>query len=157
MKIPFAKYLRPIKRIWVILKKHNYSIKNIVGIFSSNEAKRHPLVSIKEKNGFSIIEIQEYINLPIYDNKEKKDRGYHKFGNTWWYNLNCPYSFHYFDINSFYPKKYFKTECTGHPDSNVGEEIYHYMQKVYQNLFGKTFDSVLELGTGGGRLLANLK
>jgi hypothetical protein len=87
-------------------------------------------------------------SLPIFDGST--DNGYHSYSQKWWTNSVCPYAYRYLSIDPLYPSEYF--EIADHPDDNKGSELYNYMQETYENIFKKTFTSVLELGTGSGSL-----
>ncbi|HTI03664.1 MAG TPA: glycosyltransferase family 2 protein [Acidisoma sp.] len=78
-------------------------------------------------------------------------KGYHAYGNEWWRNLECPYSFKYISLDTLYPEQYFEPEI-GHPSDAAASDLYRYMQQVYSFLFGRKFSSVIELGTGGGEI-----
>lgn len=88
-------------------------------------------------------------SVVIFENGE--DDGYHRFGTKWWQNKNCPYSYQYLSLDSLYPSEYFEPGG-GHPDRKTSDKIYRYMQERYSKLFGEPFESVLELGTGGGEI-----
>jgi hypothetical protein len=84
--------------------------------------------------------------------KNEVDSVSHIFSIAWWYNLNCPYAFNYLDLDSFYPEVYFVKEDIGHPSDFESQNLYDYVQKVYQDITGSKFKSILELGTGGGEI-----
>ncbi len=124
---------------------------NGAGLVSKKNAPSHPLVRKETKNGLDVYEIEKEITVNIFP-ATGKDTGYHKYSNAWWYNLDCPYAYSYINIDSLYPKQYFSTEDTGHPDQKASAELYAYMQSVYTAFFSKPFTSLLELGTGGGEI-----
>lgn len=101
------------------------------------------------ENGMNLIELAREESFSVW--AEGRDEGYHDYGNQWWSNLNCPFSFKYLAVDPLYSSKYF-TVATGHPDPTVGSELYEYMQRVYFGVFGRQFASVLELGTGAGEI-----
>ena len=101
-----------------------------------------------DQEDLELLKIAKEEQCVIYD---ASDNGFHGFGNDWWINENCPYSYKNISIDSMYPEKYFGKE-TGHPNEHMASEIYRYMQQIYQKLFGRHFRSVLELGTGGGEI-----
>jgi len=137
----------PILKIWHFPR----TISNCFGIISTKNAPQHPIINRFKKNNFEVIEIDEEINVEIFDSKGKHV-GYHNYSSAWWYNLNCPYAFSYINIDSLYPKKYFSGEDIGHPDVQFAKDLYEYMQTTFESLVGRKFDSILELGTGGGEI-----
>ena len=50
-----------------------------------------------------------------------------------------------------YPCEYFNSK-TGHPTSEIALDLYTYMQKIFQLIFERSFNSILELGSGGGEI-----
>ena len=127
-----------------------YRISNLFGLVSRRNPKCHPIELVENINGLEVFKIQKTLKVMVF--KNSKDEGYHNFSNAWWYNLSCPYSFSYLDVDSLYPKEYFNDSEIGHPDLNVAEDLYEYMQKVYTSLTGRSFKTVLELGVGGGEI-----
>ena len=111
---------------------------------------RHTVLSETHHNNHTILEISKEEDCQIFDGSGT-DHGYHQYGNDWWTNLQCPYAFKYLSIDSMYPDRYFG-DGIGHPDYKTGSEIYTYMRETYSALFGRNFDKVLELGTGGGEI-----
>lgn len=102
-----------------------------------------------EDTDIRIVELAREERCDIYEGSS--GRGYHRYGNDWWSNLDCPYSYKYLSIDSLYPDQYFGIG-TGHPDDRLASELYAYMQSTYAALFGREFYSILELGTGGGEI-----
>jgi hypothetical protein len=102
------------------------------------------------KDVIEITEIKKEEQCELYAGGE--DDGYHSYGNDWWTNINCPYSYKYLSIDSLYPAKYF--QGVGHPDDTVSSQIYQYMQVIFRGIFGRPFNSVIEFGTGGGEITA---
>lgn len=78
--------------------------------------------------------------------------GYHSFGSNWWFNENCPFAFKYLNLDSLYIPEYFNNTNTGHPNQQQALELYSYMQQIYTEVTGHGFNSILELGAGGGEL-----
>ena len=77
--------------------------------------------------------------------------GYHPYGTSWWTNLDCPYAYKYLSLDSLYPSDYF-AEDAAHPNKQESLTLYNYMQSTYQAFFKSPFNSILELGTGGGEI-----
>jgi len=77
--------------------------------------------------------------------------GNSQYGNAWWSNPDCPYSFVYLSLDSLYRRDYFWLPI-GHPIEASAEKIYGYMQEVYTAIFNRPFSSILELGSGGGEI-----
>lgn len=100
-----------------------------------------------------LIELAKEENCNIY--KDDPKLGYHDYGNDWWSNSNCPYSYKYLSIDSLYPEQYFGNGV-GHPNDKMAADLYRYMQDTYASLFGRNFYSILELGTGGGEITRQL-
>jgi|688.fasta_scaffold546184_1 2-polyprenyl-3-methyl-5-hydroxy-6-metoxy-1,4-benzoquinol methylase len=144
-----------MKKVWSLITRIYYQFSvfrfgNIFGLLSRKSPKSHPIISISEVNGHKLFTICPTLKVQVF--KNEIDNGYHKFSNAWWYNINCPYSFNYLDIDSLYPEIYFQNDDTGHPNQLISQSLYEYMQKVYQDITGKKFKSILELGTGGGEI-----
>lgn len=78
------------------------------------------------------------------------DDGYHKFGNNWWTNQDCPKAYTYADLDASYSKEYF--DQGSHPDGIRAEDLYFYMQEIFSSIFKRPFQSVLEIGGGSGEL-----
>lgn len=96
-----------------------------------------------------VLELSREEHCDIY--KDDPDLGYHAYGNGWWSNPDCPFSYKYLSIDTLYPERYFGVGV-GHPNDQMASELYAYMQSTYAALFGREFHSVLELGTGGGEI-----
>lgn len=105
----------------------------------------HPIKNKIELGDITVVEISKEVDCTP---------DYHSFGNSWWINEECPYSYKYLSLDSLYPADYYdvEKENRGHPDVNMGRELYRYMQEIYQKVRGRRFVSVLELGTGGGEI-----
>lgn len=127
-----------------------FFFRNIIGLISKKSPSRHPIISVEKLNGHIVTTISRTLKVQVF--KNDKDNGYHFFSNAWWYNLNCPYAFNYLDLDSLYPEIYFQHNDLGHPDKSDSENLYAYMQKVFTEVTGKKFESILELGTGGGEI-----
>jgi beta-1,4-mannosyl-glycoprotein beta-1,4-N-acetylglucosaminyltransferase len=111
---------------------------------------QHTIISVKTATSeIPIVTLQCEESVQIFDGK---DNGYHPYGTQWWTNPKCPHSFKYLNIDSMYPSVYFNDPNIGHPPERVSEIIYSYMQEMYQKIFGREFNSILELGTGGGEI-----
>jgi len=110
---------------------------------------RHRKLSERSYNGIKVVEIADQENLTVKVS-ERSDDGYHSYGNDWWTRPECPYSYKYLSINSMYPEAYFVGH--GHPDHDKASDLVDYMQEVYRKLFGRQFESILELGCGGGEI-----
>jgi len=80
------------------------------------------------------------------------DKGFHPYGTKWWTNPECPFAYKYLCLDTLYAPSYFASEGTGHPTHDKAQELYQYMQRIYAGLFGKRFDNIIELGTGGGEI-----
>ena len=112
--------------------------------------KRHHLISQKRlSNGLIITAIEPYAIL--HTHRDGVDIGYHKYGNDWWYNRKCPYAFQYLKLDDLYPSEYFNSKI-GHPTSEIALDLYTYMQKIFRLVFERSFDSILELGSGRGEI-----
>jgi 2-polyprenyl-3-methyl-5-hydroxy-6-metoxy-1,4-benzoquinol methylase len=86
-----------------------------------------------------------------YDNQGiRAYSGWHNYGSFWWFDPRCPYAFKYARLDDVYPEPYFDREA--HPQIGQALQIYRWMQEEYQELVGRPFRSVLELGTGGGQI-----
>lgn len=72
------------------------------------------------------------------------------FNHLWWSDPTDARAFTYSDPNEEYDKEYFDSEH--HPDEDVAEKLYSYMQQTYKMLFGRYFTSVIEFGSGGGQI-----
>lgn len=108
----------------------------------------HPVIKQTKIKIHDVVQIAKEQDCKVFDGT--KDVGYHQYGNSWWLNPSCPYSFKYLSLESLYPYDYFNVP--GHPDANMGADLYAYMQQVYKDVFDKKFRSVLELGTGSGEI-----
>ncbi len=113
------------------------------------KAKAHPLLGTRTVSGNMIFIIEKEERLQLF--KDKKDCGYHDFGTQWWINPDCPYAFKYLALDAMYPQDYFEQD-KGHPDFQAANHLYGYMQKTYRELFDRRFQTILELGTGGGEI-----
>lgn len=110
-----------MRKIKYLLKKliflsNRSRLSNLLGMVSSKAPNRHPTILKKKIGGIEIQSIETVLKVKIF--KNDKDKGYHNYSNAWWYNLNCPYAFSYLDLDSLYPKQYFKHVGIGHPDSS---------------------------------------
>lgn len=143
------KYLKTLKTN-INLLLFNHGVSNMFGLISKDKSSTHPWLNTYTILEYKVFEIQQEVNIEVYD--IGNHTGFHKYSNTWWYNLNCPYSFSYLNLDSMYPTKYFVTEETGHPGETFARELFDYMLKVYSEVFYTTFGIVLELGTGGGEI-----
>lgn len=74
------------------------------------------------------------------------ESGFHDLGSGWWSDPVCGLRF--YDLDPMYKTEYFAGNH--HPSIDDAKRMLDYMQQTYAALFGKSFDSVLELGTGGG-------
>ena len=83
---------------------------------------------------------------------DNNNGGYHGYGNSWWFNSDCPFAFKYLNLDSLYSSKYFNHPEVGHPNSDQSQSLYHYMQDTYKNLTGREFSSIIEFGSGGGEI-----
>lgn len=142
-----------LKYLFFLLKLFftNYNIKNLIGLIGLGSVKSHTIIGKYEKDTFQLVELEKEEKANIFTERGK-DQGYHNYSNAWWYNLSCPHSYKYLEINSLYPKKYYISENTGHPDKQFAKELYDYMQLIYNNVFKRNFNSILELGTGAGEI-----
>lgn len=132
-------------------------MKSLVSKFKKNKnqycskLKHHPIIWQNAFEDLKITKLESVRKIQVFYNN--KDKGYHSYSNTWWSNLNCPYCYQYFDIDSMYENSYYKSDgAVGHPSTKIAEDIYTYMQNIYKMLFGKKFKNILELGTGGGEI-----
>lgn len=105
----------------------------------------HPIKNIVQMSDFSVIELEKEVSCTPE---------YHSYGNSWWMNEECPYSYKYLSLDSLYPATYYDAEKEDHchPNNSIGLAIYNYMQEMYQKVVGRKFQSILELGTGAGEL-----
>jgi beta-1,4-mannosyl-glycoprotein beta-1,4-N-acetylglucosaminyltransferase len=124
-------------------------------------------VSVTNDNSITHSKIKEFfINTVKFEEIAKLDKkniftntrddGYHEFTPFWWTNLKCPYAYKYLHLDSLYPQFYFQPGG-GHPDPIRSKELYDYMQQVYKQVFNKPFDSIFELGCGGGEITLQFK
>lgn len=113
------------------------------------QSASHTIISKSDLQGMQLVELtpQEQCRVSVVG---QQDDGHHPYGNDWWVNRACPFAFKYLALDALYPTGYFSLE--GHPDTATGRAIYEYMQKVFRDVFGRPFASVLELGTGGGEI-----
>jgi hypothetical protein len=112
---------------------------------------QHTTTGIKNtSSGIPIVTLQREESVQVF--KGNQDNGYHPYGTQWWTNPSCPHSFKYLNIDSMYPPVYFNDPNVGHPPEEVAKIIYDYMQEMYQKVFGREFNSILELGVGGGEI-----
>ncbi len=130
--------IRDVKRAWRSLKR-NFAPK--VG--------RHRLISEKVHQGLHILQIAKEEPLTVVID-ERGATGYHGYGNDWWLQARCPYSFKYLSIDTMYPAEYFHGH--GHPQDQAAHDLVDYMQNVFRALFSRDLGSVLELGSGGGEI-----
>jgi len=145
----FRKTTSIYRKLYLIYRKRISLLYALIGLTSNKNAPTHPIISKHNIGKLEIIEIEREVKINI---NNRKDNGYHNYSNAWWYNINCPYSFSYIDIDSLYPNQYFFSENTGHPNKKYAEELYNYMQEVYSLYFDRKFSSILELETGGGEI-----
>jgi len=112
---------------------------------------RHREISRRRHNGVDVIEIERETIVPVTISADRKDSGYHHYGNDWWVDPRCPASFKYLSIDAMYPDPYFAA-TTGHPTEDRAEDIVGYMLEMFANVAGRPLTSVLELGCGGGEI-----
>lgn len=110
--------------------------------------KKQIIFNILNKN-IEIIKIESEENIQVGD--VVRNDGYHSYGRMWWTNPDCPYAYKYLSLDSLYPSEYFG-ENIGHPDEQASSLLYEYMQATYYAIFENSFNSILELGTGGGEI-----
>ena len=114
---------------------------------------RHRQIAQTVRGGLRVIEIARQASLRV-DVDERRDTGYHRFGNDWWLQPRCPHSFKYLDIDTMYPDAYF--DGHGHPEDRAAQDLVDYMQTVFRALFARELASILELGSGGGEITKTL-
>lgn len=136
MKIVIKYFSKVIRKLNKIVMKHSMTQKHTVEYIELFD------------NKITIQKLANKVKIKIFDGE--KDMGFHKYGNDWYFNRKCPYSFQYLDIDCLYERTYFYGH--GHPDQEVGSNLYKYMQEVYMILMKENFTSILELGSGGGEL-----
>jgi hypothetical protein len=106
----------------------------------------HPIVLTKKHlAGYTIRQIQRQIDNVVIDGE-----GLNPYGPGWWLHPECPQSHSYQSLDPLYQPEYFVSKA--HPTQQVALDLYQYMQKVYTNLVGKPFKTVLEVGTGSGEI-----
>ncbi len=110
---------------------------------------RHRQISQIQRGDLRVIEIACDHALTVHIDGNR-DTGYHRFGNDWWFQPACPYSFKYLNIDTMYPDAYF--DGHGHPERATAQNLVDYMQNVFRALLGRELHSVLELGSGGGEI-----
>lgn len=113
------------------------------------KVRRHREIAQTTRGGLRVVEIAREETLRV-DIDDKRDTGYHRFGNAWWLRPGCPHSFKYLDIDTMYPDAYF--DGHGHPEDHAAQDLVDYMQSVFRALFGRELRSLLELGSGGGEI-----
>lgn len=91
--------------------------------------------------------------MPVSISKTSDD-GYHRYGNDWWMQPGTPGALQYLALDPLYPTDYFIGH--GHPERAGAESLVCYMIETHAALFGRPLESVLELGTGGGEITAEL-
>mgnify|MGYP000577209056 FL=1 len=107
---------------------------------------QHKTINSFEQGVFTVKQIAQEESVVIFDGEA--DQGYHNYTDFWWTNMQCPLAYKYLDLDSMYPARYF----SGFELKEGVEVLYQKMQAVYSNVFGKNFQSILELGTGGGEI-----
>lgn len=115
---------------------------------------RHQLITKTEHNGLLLHEIAKLDKKTIFH--DSKDDGYNNFSSFWWSNPDCPYSYKYLHLDSLYPPFYFQPGGS-HPTDQTSKELYDYMQQIFELVFGRRFNSILELGSGGGEITLQFK
>ncbi len=120
--------------------------------YRRTKVQSHKIIAETVLAGGSVVtQIAEEENLEVF--RGHSDTGYHNFGTKWWTNPACPFSYKYLSLDSeLYPEQYFGSSIGGHPDYTRSKQLYDYMQRVYALIFGSNFNSILELGTGGGEI-----
>jgi hypothetical protein len=144
---PNNSYPQPLSKIQRKISAYYIYLRGLNSLRSS-KVSNHPIIWEKKVGDLLIRRISPTSSLKLSGDR---DNGYHKYGNAWWVNEKCPYSFQYFDLDSIYPTNYFG-EGTGHPDEQIAKDLYGYMQETYKKLFNRKFNSVLELGAGRGEI-----
>lgn len=72
------------------------------------------------------------------------------FSHKWWSDEIEEGAFEYSKPDSVYDKDYFYSQH--HPNKEVAENLYNYMQQTYKLHYDRYFKSVLEFGGGGGEI-----
>lgn len=76
-----------------------------------------------------------------------KVKGYLGYGTNWWFNPNIKNSFTLFDLDSFYPEKYFKDD---HVNNSIVKKYADYVLNYGKDILGRNIKTILELGCGAG-------
>lgn len=114
---------------------------------------RHTKIDTKKtESEINIVTLQREENVQVFDVNGNQPEAFHQYGTQWWTNPLCPHAFKYLNIDSMYPDIYFNNPGIGHPEQSTAKMLYDYMQEMYIQLFGKQFNSILELGVGGGEI-----
>lgn len=114
----------------------------------------HNTIQTVNVNGINFQEISILDKKDVF--VDSRDDGYHKYGSFWWTNTDCPYAYKYLHLDSLYPSCYFQPGG-GHPNVYKSRELYEYMQHIYTTIFGVQFNSILELGCGGGEITSQFE
>lgn len=122
-----------------------------MAMFINKPQHLHPIRYVRTCAGLSIRRIASALSVQIA-NEYGQPGGYHEYGNSWWTNSECPFSYSYLAVDPLYPSSYF--DSPAHPDKARAENLYNYMQDCFRKIFQRSFHSVLELGTGGGEITA---
>jgi 2-polyprenyl-3-methyl-5-hydroxy-6-metoxy-1,4-benzoquinol methylase len=75
------------------------------------------------------------------------------FNKNWWFDINNPDSFSYFDLNSLYNEDYFKNEAL---NPQIFKKILELMKLFYTRITSKKLNTILELGSASGYITKHL-
>ncbi len=84
-------------------------------------------------------------NVKIYS--KGKVLGFLGYGTNWWFNPSIENSFTIFNLDSFYPDKYFQED---HVDNKIVKKYVDYVLSYGKQILGRDIKTVLELGCGAG-------
>lgn len=146
MRRPLSTYLRP-SSYWNFLRRL-LKIQRSERQRRANRSIRHRTLEERKLGAVSLVRIEQTTRAEAYQGKE--DRGYHGFGNSWWFNRDCPFALKYLDIDGLYPEPYFEAE--GHLTRAQAKELVGYMLSIYRSVAGRVPVTVLDLGPGTGQI-----
>jgi 2-polyprenyl-3-methyl-5-hydroxy-6-metoxy-1,4-benzoquinol methylase len=146
MRRLLSTYLRP-SSYWSFLERQ-LAARRSERRLRENRAIRQRTLDERNLGPVRLVRIEQTARAEAYVGDE--DRGYHNFGNGWWFNRDCPFAFKYLDIDGLYPEPYF--EAAGHLTRDQALELVRYMLTTYRSVMGRSPETVLDLGPGSGQI-----